>query len=324
MSQKLAIGFLGTDLAPLSPDAGGLEKLVTGWALELSRRHHVSLFSYLPTRTSLPDVEIKPASALASSLKDLDIVIANNRFLPTFELEVPSIVVLHNTESAWDSLRYGPRTTVVAVSEFLANHAQKALALSYLPRVVTPFVDNVFLSKPKPVSKEIDIFFPNRLLKKKGVVETLDALSHTKRTRVTFVANFSPWTHPTEEHIELLKRIEDNQHCQLIQRISEPIRLARLMASARCVICPSIEPEGFGLVAAEALSVGTTTLVSPAGALDELAHYGAIVVDPTDPRAFAEALDAAEPHTTSGPLPFRLTSSAQLLEEAIFDCIMDQ
>ena len=65
--------------------------------------------------------------------------------------------------------------------------------------------------------------------------------------------------------------------------------LAGLYQSARCLLFPSIY-EGFGLPILEAMSCGCPVITSRAGACAEVAGAAALLVDPLDTRAIADAL----------------------------------
>jgi glycosyltransferase involved in cell wall biosynthesis len=73
-----------------------------------------------------------------------------------------------------------------------------------------------------------------------------------------------------------------NLNVTILGRLSPDQVRAQLSASA-CVVIPSMCPESFGLVAAEAMSVGTPIVASDIGALTELLHQsGGGMVVPCD------------------------------------------
>lgn len=65
--------------------------------------------------------------------------------------------------------------------------------------------------------------------------------------------------------------------------------LVALIAGARCVVVPSLA-EGFGLVVAEAMTLGTAVLCSAYGALNEIAGGAAHLVDTSDIAALAASI----------------------------------
>lgn len=64
-----------------------------------------------------------------------------------------------------------------------------------------------------------------------------------------------------------------------------------LFASASAVVYPSLY-EGFGFPPLEAMAVGTPVVASDRGSLPEVLGDAALLIDPTDPRALGEALEA--------------------------------
>ena len=83
----------------------------------------------------------------------------------------------------------------------------------------------------------------------------------------------------------------------IIRRDAAPAEVLATMAQASVVVVPSIFPEPFGLVAAEAMSVGTPVVASAVGGLPEVLDHGraGVLVAPGDPdglrAAVAELLD---------------------------------
>lgn len=81
---------------------------------------------------------------------------------------------------------------------------------------------------------------------------------------------------PVKDRVHLLGCVEDNV-------------LARLYREARALVYPSLG-EGFGLPVAEAFHAGCPVITSNVTALPETAGEAALLVDPRDPEALAEAL----------------------------------
>ncbi|RZM22446.1 MAG: glycosyltransferase, partial [Sphingomonas sp.] len=65
--------------------------------------------------------------------------------------------------------------------------------------------------------------------------------------------------------------------------------LIDLIRNARALVLLSLE-EGFGVPVAEAMALGTPVLTADRGALAEIAGGAALLVDPTDAQAIADAL----------------------------------
>lgn len=64
----------------------------------------------------------------------------------------------------------------------------------------------------------------------------------------------------------------------------------RLFASARVLVLPSLD-EGFGLTALEAMSAGVPLVASSRGSLPEVVGNGGVLVDPTNARELAAAIE---------------------------------
>ena len=69
-------------------------------------------------------------------------------------------------------------------------------------------------------------------------------------------------------------------------------QLPGLYAGALCFVLPSLY-EGFGLPCIEAMACGTPVVAAAAGALPETCGDAALLVDPRDPAAIADAVDRA-------------------------------
>ncbi|HEX2273220.1 MAG TPA: glycosyltransferase family 1 protein [Acidimicrobiales bacterium] len=66
-------------------------------------------------------------------------------------------------------------------------------------------------------------------------------------------------------------------------------RVAALVAGARMLVFPSLY-EGFGMPLIEAMDAGLPVVAARAGATSEVARGAAVLVDPDDPEAFADAM----------------------------------
>ncbi len=298
------IGFVGTELAPLLPNAGGLERLVTGWAEGLTDSYTTFCYSRFDDSTPATAISRQPLAELASQC---DAMVINNRPEWTRDLSKPTLLILHNTVEAWNLADWSPdeqrlskpvslpdNVIVMTVSRFLSNHAQHHLGLATTPEVLPPFIDPAFVNGPSWQPSAAPLLFPNRLLNKKGVIETIAAMDLVSdpSLRMVFLTNFAPWLEPSTEHLELIERIRASSRCMLEPRIDKSIDLAARMTASTGVAAPSTRPEGLGLVPLESLALGIPTIISGLGGLQELIPYGAITVEPSDTEAFAAAIES--------------------------------
>lgn len=78
----------------------------------------------------------------------------------------------------------------------------------------------------------------------------------------------------------------------LVHHHVAPEQVLATMARAAIVVVPSIFPEPFGLVAAEAMGAGTPVIASAVGGLPEVLDHGraGVLVPPGDPAALARAV----------------------------------
>lgn len=108
----------------------------------------------------------------------------------------------------------------------------------------------------------------------------------------------------TEQELRLLNKdvtaymeqigsfIVQRQRIQIIGYAPFPL-LVSLIKGAKCVLFPSLY-EGFGLPILEAMKLGTPVLTSSEGSAPEVAGDGAILIDPYETRAIAEAIIALD------------------------------
>jgi glycosyltransferase involved in cell wall biosynthesis len=84
------------------------------------------------------------------------------------------------------------------------------------------------------------------------------------------------------------------RHAERIVRLGwvDDADRSALLRGATALAYPSLD-EGFGLVALEAMSVGTPVVAGRAGSLPEVCGDAAVLVDPTDVEAIADGLQAA-------------------------------
>jgi glycosyltransferase involved in cell wall biosynthesis len=334
--------LVGTDLAPVEQGAGAIENLLVGWARELSTRGldiHVISFS---AATSNGNYEIhisKGPEQMAVTLDTLNphYVVLNNRPLwDAFCGTRRTLHLFHNFPDAWgidqhspveqiSGLGFKPSRVLAAVSHALAQVVAATIPSKVPVRLVTSFVDEAFFQVPTVPEPTLTLF-PNRLMKKKGVLEVVRLVESGALgdTDVIFLDYISPWKSPTPEHLELRSVLRATPRCQLWPAVSDTRQLAMLYARSKVVLCPSVLPEGLGLVAIEAQASGAPVVTSGKGGLSEATFLEELICDPTDLTEFAQCiLDAS---SLSGDVRdelriraerYTLTRSVDSLEEIL-------
>lgn len=305
-------GVLSNELYPLMHLGGGLERLAWGWLEAISQVGGVEIITFNFHRSFLSPPEKYPRSfinspsdleALARSRGLTHLVLHNRPHWARFT-SLPTTVILHNFSDAWTSPADPeppsglPQTwgaaQVLCVSQALADHAQTHFESSPSEiSVLAPFIDPEFTRRATPLRRE-GLVFPNRIMEKKGVRNVLDALDvlsfSDPAIRVDFVWNISPNSAPSKEQESLLVEIASRPNARLIPKATRAADVADLYSSYAAALVPSVQPEGFGLVAVEAAALGVAVGCSPLGGLRDLVGTFATELDPTDPKALAQVL----------------------------------
>ncbi len=310
----MTVLVVSNEILPVSTHHGALERLALGWALGLAQNERVVLGTFTHHRDLLVDDESANLRAWIDSPYEIDelahatdarAVLLHNRPTWVKYLSKPTVVILHNYSTAWRSpYEAYPTDTAelhrtgllyLGVSLPLLHHVQDELQLpSDVVGHLPPYVDPIFALQPTPPAPQHRrLLFPNRIMTKKGVEATLRALDHCKdpTLAIDFVSNFSPNFEPDREQRALVELINAHPRAALLPPASTPRATAALYGRSAGVITPSTEPEGFGLVPAEALVLGVPTACSSAGGLQELISAGAHAVDVDDPESFARSLE---------------------------------
>lgn len=298
----MRVALVGTELAAVVPGAGAIENLLCGWAEHLGRSHDVVIVSMpqrQPPEDGLQRVWCALPAGLPAALRGISphVVVLQNRPGWHATVDAACLHLFHNWPDAWGLAGDPPALaggTVAAVSAPLADVVAAALGRDRSEvAVVEPFVDALFgttVARPEPRL----VVAPNRLLRKKGIAELCAAAGRPAldRHRVLVTDHLSPWPAPTAEHREL-RAIVRRSRCELIPAETDRLGVADLYARAAAVVVPSVRPEGFGMVAAEAQTVGVPVASSGLGGLAESTLLPGLVADPTDPDALAEAIASA-------------------------------
>ncbi len=290
-SCDVRIGIVGTDLAPLNPGVGALEKLCLGWAEELELMgFQISLFSvgspYKPlignqefhVFVDQNDLHAKLSSA------NLDAVIVNNR--PSWNAAGINsrINIFHNYPDAWlvepdDNLTLIlSKSRNLAVSAALAEQVNRvyptARASILYPFIERPFIEASNDAIPETLNDshhKIRVLFPNRTLEKKGLRFLIAAIdTHLlDETSLTVVRNISPWTAETAEHRSLLDLARSRPYVTIKEKVLNTKELIELYRAHDVIVTPSVQPEGLGLIPLEAQATGVPVVASDLGGLTE-------------------------------------------------------
>ncbi len=136
-----------------------------------------------------------------------------------------------------------------------------------------------------------NVLFPNRLMAKKGVQVLLDALEILGPPwHGIFPFYISPWTIPTDEHLQLAREIENHEMASLVEAFVNPWEMAQAMNSSEIVAVCSIEPEGLGIAALESQALGIKTVTCRSGGLIEATFSPNITCEPNNPVELARAI----------------------------------
>jgi glycosyltransferase involved in cell wall biosynthesis len=124
----------------------------------------------------------------------------------------------------------------------------------------------------------------------KGHELLLDALAHVRRPVVVLHAGHESGAHSAER--EAWARVSPPHQ---LRRLGPVADVAQLIASADLVAIPSVR-EGFALVAAEALCVGTPVVAAHSAGLQWLSEFATAMLIPRDAQLWAAALTRAPSH----------------------------
>jgi glycosyltransferase involved in cell wall biosynthesis len=304
------VAIVGTELCALDEAGGGLEHVVLRWGEALSAEHDVVIVSYAPggrpPRPPNDAIVLERPADLGAALRRIgpDLVSLHNR--PEWARLVPpgsaAAVTFHNFPRAWKvrarswaatRARAGaPGVVCAAVSATLAVTAASALGLPAGRVAVTPpSIDPAFIDPPPRAPGPV-VLSPNRLLRKKGVLDLLAVAQRPVLRDVEFLFAdlLSPWLAPTAEHVALRAAVARVPNAHLFAPASSARALAERYATSGVVACPAREPEGLGLVPLEAQACRAPVVTTDAGGLRDATFPPNRCIPPSDLDALAEAL----------------------------------
>lgn len=280
----------------------------------------------LPLGTRNPFKVIANAALIRQVIKDhyVDIVHVRSRapgwsvYKAIKGLDVPMVTTYHapyNTNFVCKKLynsvmARGER--VIAISQFVLDHIMKKYEGEpwFSPgrlRLIHEGIDLNFFDPKNVTEQRIDILrkqwdlgqdtsvvlLPGRLTRWKGQSVLLEALSHTKKNDITVVMVGSDQGR-VDYRNELMKLAEKLNLYGRLRLVDHCHDMPAAFMLADLVVSTSTDPEGFGLVMAEAQAMGKPVIATKHGAAMEviIPEKTGWHVQPGDPYALADRIDA--------------------------------
>lgn len=181
---------------------------------------------------------------------------------------------------------------IVAVSEPAVHFARKAygMSASYLPN---PIDVGAFRTGKRLAAfdrRKLNIVFLGRIVKRKGVMELIDAYNHlpddlAKKTRL-IICGKGPYKQRAHQHTRVDR---DVTFTGFVAEKDKPDYLA----SADIAVFPSIGGESFGIVLVEAMAAGSRVVIggNNPGYASILGAQPYLLFDPRDRQAFVDHLE---------------------------------
>jgi|GEM_PF-5944888 len=312
------IALCGTELCSVLDQRGGLERCIQLWAGELSKYCRVSLIDLCPqdapAAESYPEAQIgyvrcDNAFHLPAILSSIGADVAHLHNRPLIRTALPTLVTFHNYPYAWFGEAPIDRS---ALKESMQGRYMTAVSNALLTKASEMIgTDNVksFLLYP-PLSHEFfqkdhlgggGVLFASRLMKKKGVLEAIEAISLAGASpRSVFLDTITPFLKNTQEYLEMKKVILESGIALKPAALGSK-EMADYYALADVVLQIATEEEGLGLIPLEAQAVGANVVATGPGGLRETVFWPNHYLGKASPRAIAASLE----YFLSNPSPER-------------------
>jgi glycosyltransferase involved in cell wall biosynthesis len=252
-----------------------------------------------PLRIVTMALAARRTKAVTSQVAEFD-VLHYPLTVPSPGTQAPTVVTLHDTQHRDMPEFFGPArrsfrrlaydraarsaAAVLVTSEFVRNRAVELLELApervhVVPHAIDHAVFKLGDEEPEPI-----ILYPARPWPHKNHTRLFEAFAALRQTRpqlrLVLTGGGLERLEPLPEGVESLGSVS-------------PEHLASLYRRAACLVFPSLY-EGFGLPVLEAMACGCPVAASNAGALPETAGDAAVLFEPTDVDAIAEAMLEAD------------------------------
>ncbi len=181
---------------------------------------------------------------------------------------------------------------VLAVSEPAVHFARKAYGMSahYLPNPIDISIFKQGRRKADLNSKKLNIVFLGRLVRRKGIMELIDAYNHVDdeiagKTQL-IICGKGPLKQKANHHVRVDRNVK---FTGFVSEKDKPDYLA----SADIAVFPSIGGESFGIVLLEAMAAGSTVVIggNNAGYASILGPQPYLLFNPSDRQAFVEQIE---------------------------------
>ena len=181
---------------------------------------------------------------------------------------------------------------IVAVSEPAVHFARRAYGINaeYLPNPIDISVFRAGKRVPELNAHKLNIIFLGRLVKRKGLLELIDAYNHisddaAKKTRL-IICGKGPLKQKANHSVRV------DRDVRFLGYVAEKDK-PNYLASADIAVFPSTGGESFGIVLIEAMAAGSKVVIggSNPGYSSVLSAQPYLLFDPTDQQAFVEQLE---------------------------------
>ena len=231
---------------------------------------------------------------------------------------VPSVILIPDLQHEYLPENFSPAELDGRLREYrpgalharlvitISDHARRSIIERYgvdpeRVRVIPPAADVEFRPEPDPdAARALDrlglsdelVYYPADFWPHKNhetLFEAIERLGARGRP-LQLVLTGSP----DSGYTRLERRVAGLPNVRYLGRLPRP-EVAELMRRARALVFPS-RFEGFGIPMVEAFSCGTPVVASNAASCPEVAGGAALLVDPHDPEALADAIEKAARH----------------------------